>query len=103
MPKKIIATLLLLVLVAQVWAFTYPETLYGLFQKYRDLQTTLHVITINIVLQRSDPGWASSLYPFSKSYVGKVLVAGSDYLTFKTTDGDVIIIPYTAIVEVSEE
>jgi hypothetical protein len=46
--KKFVVIILLLVISMQVWAFSYPDTLYGLFQKYRDLHATLHIVTLNI-------------------------------------------------------
>ncbi len=101
--RKAIAIFLLLLISVQVWAFSYPETLYGLFQKYRDLGSTLHIVTLYIGAHKTVYRVGDPVVAACKEYVGQVLVAAGDYITFKATDGDVVIIPYTAIVEVTEE
>lgn len=100
--KKVAAILVFLILVVNLWAFTYPDDLYGLFQKYKDLQTQLHIVTSKVGPEDKYRSGGLQM-AISQSYIGKILVAGTDYLVFKTKDDDVFIIPYTAIVEVTEE
>ncbi len=45
--KKAVAILILsFLLLTRAWAFKYPKTLYGVFQQYRDLNSTVCVVTL---------------------------------------------------------
>ena len=103
MKKLIGMGLFALALAAQVAAFTYPADLFGLFQKYRDEHTTLHVVTLYIGAHQDVYKRGDVVVAACKEYDGQIIVAAGDYITFKMKNGDVVIIPYTAIVEVSEE
>ena len=101
--KRVIATLVLIFLFAsQVFAFGYPPSLGALFQKYCDQHTTLRIVT-QYVTAKDYYKVGDPVVAVCKEYKGQVIVAALDYFVFKLTDGDVVIIPYSALVEASEE
>jgi hypothetical protein len=78
--------ILVLGLSLNIWAETYPGTLIELLTNYKDQN-----ISVDIVMNSTA----------HSEYLGNILLVQKDYIVLKETDGDVVVLNISNIVEMS--